>query len=244
MTRAKVLIGILLWVSLTSVTGSAFAQTAHVSIEQLAARLKVLEGKYQKLQDKDDIEKLQRIYGYYIERGQLDDVADLFSTRPDVATDMSGRVQVGIESVRKNFSSATPFGVMKPGTKPADYLHITAPITGVVDVNPDGKTAKGRWYALMFLNNAGMGGGAVWGVGIYENDYIKEDGKWKILHLRFDDIFLSTYDKKGWINTMPLFTGAMQLPAALKPPAGRGRSAKTPFADLMPYHYKNPVTGK
>lgn len=247
--------GVLVVLSLASAPGEAFAQTANASVEQLAARLKVLEDKYQKLQDVNEIERLQRIYGYYVERGQLDEVADLFSTSPNVATEMSGMTQVGIEGVRKYFSSATPFGVMKPGTKPADYLHITAPITGVVDVDTDGKTAHGRWYALMYLNNAGMGGGAVWGVGIYENDYVKEGSKWKIMRLRFDDIFLSTYDKKGWINSMPSFTGAMGKPPAgmtspagqqsgTMPPPGRGRSTKTPFADLMPYHYKHPVTGK
>jgi hypothetical protein len=234
--------------SLTGVATQASARDADASVAQLAARLKVLEDKYEKLQDVQDLEKLQRIYGYYIERGQLDEVADLFSTRPDVSLEMSGGLQVGIKNVRKMFSSATPFGVMKPGTKPEDYLHVTAPISGVVDVDPDGKTAKGRWYALMFLNDAGMGGGAVWGVGIYENDYVKEGGKWKILHLRFDDIFLSTYDKKGWINTMPFFTGKMTMPpgqqSAGMPPPGRGRSSKTPFAELMPYHYKNPVTGR
>lgn len=246
--------GILVVLSVTSGAGEAFAQNASVSVEQLAARLKALENKYQNLQDVHEIENLQRIYGFYVERGHLDEVADLFSTSPNVATEMSGMTQVGIANVRKYFSSATPFGVMVPGTKPADYLHITAPISDVIDVNSDGKMAHGRWYALMYLNNAGMGGGAVWGVGIYENDYIKENGKWKILRLRFDDIFLSTYDKKGWINSMPSFTGAMQPPPGVTPPPGqqsgslpppgRGRSEKTPFADLMPYHYKNPVTGK
>lgn len=232
--------GILAVLSVTSVAGEVFAQDANVSVEQLAARLKVLEGKYQALQDADDIERLQRVYGYYVERGHLDEVAALFSTSPQVAFEMSGRTMVGMENVKKMFSSATPFGVMKPGTKPADYLHITAPISAVVDVDPDGKTARGRWYGLMFLNNAGMGGGAVWGVGIYENDYVKEGGQWKILRLRFDDIFLSSYDKKGWINTMPSFTDQ----SGNMPPPGRGRSAKTPFADLMPYHYRHPITGK
>jgi hypothetical protein len=232
--------GALIALLLANLTGVALANSNDASVEQLAARLKALEHKYQKLQDVQDLEKLQRIYGYYIERGQLDDVADLFSTSPSVSLDMSGGVFVGIDSVRKMFSSATPFGVMKPGARPSDYLHVTAPISGVVDVNSDGKTAQGRWYALMFLNNAGLGGGAVWGIGIYENDYVKEGGKWKILHLRFDDLFTSTYDKKGWINTMPAFT---QQPGS-GPPMGRGRSSSTPFADLMPYHYKNPVTGK
>ena len=56
-----------------------------MKIEELEARLKVLEDKNRKLEDVEEIKKLQRIYGYYVERGHLDEVADLFSDRPDVS---------------------------------------------------------------------------------------------------------------------------------------------------------------
>lgn len=238
--KLAVVAGVLCGLTLANLAGTARAGSDDATIRQLTARLNALEARYQRVQDVQDLEKLQRIYGYYVERGQLDEVADLFSLSPKVSLDMSGSVSVGIGSVRKMFSTAAPFGVKTPGGKPLDYLHVTAPISGVVDVATDGKTAQGRWYALMFLNNAGMGGGAVWGIGIYENDYIKEEGKWKILHLRFDDLFTTTYDKKGWINSMPAFT----QPGGGGPPMGRGRSQTTPFAELMPYHYKHPITGK
>ena len=125
-----------------------------MKIEELEARLKVLEDKNQKLEDIEEIKKLQRIYGYYVERGHLDEVAELFSDSPDVSFGPSYWVNVGKENVRKMFSSKMPFGVSSGGTKPDDYLHITTPISGVIDVDEDGKTAKGRWYALMYLNNA------------------------------------------------------------------------------------------
>lgn len=217
---------------------SALAKDDVSTIASLQKRVDALETRYRHLEDKAEIERLQRIYGYYVERGMLDEVADLFSTSSQVEFEMGGRVMMGRAAIRKFFNSATPFGVMTPGAKPKDYLHVTAPIAGVVDVGEDGRTAKGRWYALMFLNNAGMGGGAVQGLGIYENDYVKEDGKWKISRLNFDDLFLSAYDEKGWINSMPAFasgSGAM---------LGRGRSRETPFGDLMPFHYHHPIIEK
>lgn len=231
--------GVLAALAFTRLAGAPSAQDGSASVEQLAAELKDLKAKYQKVEDVQELEKLQRIYGYYVERGNLNEAADLFSANPSVSVTVSGIKVVGIKEVQKMFSSATPFGVTTPGTKPTDYLHVTAQLSGVVDVNPDGKTAKGRWYGLNFLNNSGMGGGAVWGMGTYENDYIKEGGKWKILHLQYDHIFLSTYDKKGWPNTMPGFAKDTS-----GPPLGRGRSESNPFADMMPLHYKHPITGK
>jgi len=215
-----------------------------VELEEVEARLKVLEDGNRKLQDVEDIKKLQRIYGYYVERGQLDEVVDLFSDSPDVSFGPSYSVNVGKENVRRMFSSERPFGVYK-GPKPDDYLHITMPVSGVVDVDVDGKTAKARWYALMYLCNATPGGGAVLGVGMYENEYIKEDGKWRILHLLFDDIFLSPYED-GWAKAPKLWGKAEEMAdvvGQLGEVPDRPQS-KSPFGDQIPFHYEHPITGK
>lgn len=218
-----------------------------MNLQELEARLKVLEDKNRKLEGIEELTKLQRIYGYYLERGQLDEVADLFSDSPDVSVQMGASIRQGRENVRKIFSSQRLFGVTE-GLKPEDYLHITIPVSGVVDVGPEGKTAKGRWYALMYLCHATPGGGACLGVGIYENDYINEDGVWKILRLRFDDIFLSPYED-GWFKTPNVFQKLAKMQSMVEPtegvPVGPAPGAKNgPFGELMPFHYKHPVTGK
>jgi hypothetical protein len=214
-----------------------------MTIEELEARLKVLEDKNRELQDVEEIEKLQRIYGYYVERGHLDEAADLFSDRPDVSCGPSNGLMVGKENVRKMFSSEKPFGVFE-GAKPEDYLHITMPVSGVVDVDADGITAKARWYGLMYLCNATPGGGAVFGVLAYENDYIKEDGKWRILHLRFSDIFLTPYEE-GWAKT-PNVWAKLTEAADFEQPTDvpDWLPSKSPFGDQMPFHYKHPITGE
>jgi len=216
-----------------------------MKIEELEARLKVLEVKNRNLHDVEEIKKLQRIYGYYVERGQLDELADLFSDSPDVSFGPSYNVMVGKDNVRRMFSSQRPFGVFQ-GTKPDDYLHITMPVSGVVDVDADGKTAKARWYALMFLCNATPGGGAVIGVGMYENEYIKEDGKWKIFRLQFDDIFLSPYED-GWAKTPKLWGKLKEMADSVGLQPGdvpEAPPSKSPFGDQMPFHYRHPITGK
>jgi hypothetical protein len=218
-----------------------------MKIEELEARLKVLEDKNRNLQDVEEIKKLQRIYGYYIERGQLDEVADLFSNRPDISFGQGGKNKiVGNEQVRGLFSSQRPFGVLQGEKKPDDYLHITMPVSGVVDVDTDGKTAKARWYALMYLCNSAPGGGAVFGVGTYEYDYIKEDGKWKIWHLGFDDIFLSPYED-GWAKTPKLIGKLKEIATSVGLQPGdvpEWPQSKSSFGDQMPFHYKHPITGK
>jgi hypothetical protein len=216
-----------------------------LQIEDLEARLKALEDSNRTLQDIEDIKKLQRIYGYYVERGQLDEVAELFSDSPDVTFGPSYNVSVGKENVRRMFSSQRAFGASQ-GTTPDDYLHITMPVSGVVDVHEDGKTAKARWYALMYLHNATPGGGAVFGVGMYENEYIKEDGRWRILRLQFDDIFLSPYEE-GWAKTPKLWAKLREMADSAGPPLGEipdQPRSKSPFGDQMPFHYKHPITGK
>jgi hypothetical protein len=215
-----------------------------VKIEELEERLKVLEDRTRRLHDIEEVQKLQRIYGYYVERGQIEELVDLFSDNHDVSYGPSYGVTVGKDNVKKMLSSESVFWALN-GRKPDDYLHITAPISGVVDIDESGKTAKARWYALMYLHNATPGGGAVFGVGMYENEYIKEDGKWRILRLQFDDIFLSPYED-GWAKTPKLWAKLRDMVDSVGPPPGdvpdQPRS-KSPFGDQMPFHYRHPITG-
>ena len=74
---------------------------------------------------------------------------------------------------------------------------------------------------------------------MYENEYIKEDGKWKIFRLNFDDIFLSPYED-GWAKT-PKLLGEMKM---AHPDLPDWPQSKSPFGNQMPFHYKHPITGK
>jgi hypothetical protein len=81
--------------------------------------------------------------------------------------------------------------------------------------------------------------------GTYENEYVKEDGKWKIKRIRWH---LNYSDKPGvgWVTAERI--------AAIKPDSKfEGPTPDVPdtrFADqypsghTFPFHFKHPVTGK
>ncbi len=66
----------------------------------------------------------------------------------------------------------------------------------VVTLDQDGKTAKGRWRVLAMLGS--YGGKAVWAGGIYENEYILENGVWKINDLHYYSRYTGGYGQAGW----------------------------------------------
>jgi hypothetical protein len=86
-----------------------------------------------------------------------------------------------------------------------------------VTLDADGRRAHGRWHVLAMLGS--YGANASWVGGIYENDYVLEDGAWKISELRYFTQFSGPYET-GWTNP--------RMPAAVAPPSGN--SAPVPGA--------------
>ena len=88
----------------------------------------------------------------------------------------------------------------------------------VIDIAPDGKTAKGRWRA--FEQFGALHRSAQWAEGTYENEYVKEDGVWKISKLHYYMTYYVDY-YKGWDqggNPAPGPIAAM--PASTAPVSG------------------------
>ena len=59
------------------------------------------------------------------------------------------------------------------------YPHIL--FQPVITLAPYGRSAKGRWRILAMLG--GYGGTATWYSGVYENEYVRDGGVWKIAAL-------------------------------------------------------------
>ncbi len=203
----------------------------NISIESLAERAGTLEHEIAVLEDENAIENLQRTYGFYIDKGLWSQAADLFAADGTIEIGNSG-VYVGRERVLAYLR-----------TRGAEFpqegrLSDRMQLQPVVHVAPDRGTARGRWR--LFEQDAVWGEYSNWGAGIYENEYVREDGVWKIQRLHLYSTMYTPYED-GWGKTALPDPGPSQL---LPPdqPATVPHDAY-PAAFVPPFHYENPVTG-
>jgi hypothetical protein len=215
-----------------------------MSVQELEAKIRILEDQLKSqgkmlrtLQDIEEIKKLQRAYGYYIEHWMAQEIIDLFSGGPDVSLTLAAGVYRGKEGVIGYFERLK-------NTNP-DFLHQVMQLSGIVDVDPDGAAAKGRWYgygAVALPMDKGVIQRFV--SGIYECEYVKEDGTWKIKKLRFDQTYNAT-PARGWVKPERVAeVGPEESLPVLQADIPRTFSPRYPSGYISPFHYKHPVTGK
>jgi hypothetical protein len=184
----------------------------------------------QRLEDQRDIEILQRTYGYYVDKNLWAQVADLFTA--DGTLEIGGRgVFVGKQRVLQYLEWLG---------KPVDgRLYDHTQLQPVVDVSADGKTAQGRWRALVFGGD--LNRNSIFGDVIYENEYRKEGGKWKIATLHAYFIMYTLLDRGGWAKfAMPNTRPEKDLPPDRPPTLVYDMY---PGVLTAPNHFGNPVTG-
>ena len=200
----------------------------------LAERLQPLAGKLARLLDESAIEKVQRAYGYYVDKAMWSDVADLFSEHGTL--EIGGR---GVFLGKKRVLEYLGVGLGAVGPQAGQIINHQQ-FQGIVTVAPDGKSAKGRWTAFV------MGGSPYaavqWGDVTYENDYVNEDGVWKLARLHAPFTMYSLY-AEGWHKS----TVPNTRPESFPPPPDLPPTVvylTFPNFYLAPFHYPNPVTGK
>ena len=203
-------------------------------IAALQARLDRLQVEVTHARDISAIKKLQRTYGYYLDRGLADDLADLFTDDEPVAEYEVGAF-IGKDSIRKAFRFLGPNNSLPEGRM---MTHMQ--LQGVVHVAEDGKTANGRWRALAMVANAGQ---AHWQEGPYEVQYVKENDVWKIKNLHWYQTFSVPYEG-GWAKHSSARAAPTEAGSTRPVPDRPGESKTWPDAIVPPYHYKNPVTGR
>jgi hypothetical protein len=159
-------------------------------LQDLAARIERLQGHIQAIESIRAIKRLQYAYGHYVEFGLWNDFADLFAA--DAVTNYQSGVR-GKDAIRKLFFEQVGQG--KLGLSEGRiYPHIL--FQPVITLAPDGRTAKGRWRILAMLG--GYGGSATWYSGVYENEYVLENGAWKISVLHSEPKVTAAYTAAGW----------------------------------------------
>jgi hypothetical protein len=228
-TRALALL-----VALVGGAAPALAQAppGGVTIAALEARLAAYRQRVELLKDHDKIENLQAAYGFYFDKSLWGEVADLFADDGTFEYGQRG-VYVGKGHIRR---ALLLFGAAGPER---DKLNNYMQLQDVIHVAPDGKTAKARWRGMVQLARPNEQGR--WGEGTYENEYVKENGVWKIAKLHFYVTGFTDYDL-GWGKGPVPIEGPSAVIPPDRPPTEVYRAF--PGVYIPPFDYPHPVTGK
>jgi hypothetical protein len=203
---------------------------ADPAVAALQSAIAQLERRIRQLHDRDAIENVVSMYGYYLDKQQWDLLTDLFSEDGTLEISQRG-VYVGHKSIRRALEL---FG---PEPIEPNHVHNHIQLQPLITLSPDGQRARVRSRALSQLGT--YGGVGAWGDGVYENEFIKVNGVWKIHNDHVYTTFFAAYDQ-GWAF------GARATPkVSAKIPPDRPPTEiyeSLPEVYVPPFHYKNPVS--
>ena len=142
------------------------------------------------------VKTLQASYAQYAQFGLWNEVGALFADRGSFVFDGL----VGPEQKAEGPSAIaaflrTRYGGGKEGIA-ADSLSTMFIDSPVVHLAVDGESAKARWQTIIFH---GHGSEARIEGGVFVNDYVREDGVWKIATAHYHPQYDGPYEE-GWIN--------------------------------------------
>jgi hypothetical protein len=219
-----------------------------VAEKTLSAKVTALEKELTRLQAVEAIRKLEHVYSFYLVMWMPEEIIGLFSKRADVTLEWPEGTFFGLEGL-KGF-----FGNINKDKNP-EFMHQMMHMTDVIDISEDGLSGKGRWWgfgamALPAGPNAIMQALAC---GIYENEFIKEDGVWKLWKIKWVPVYSGT-PASGWVKPEKiakprpgpeLAPGKVIAPPWWKSNLPAKEIAYTyPSGYILPFHFKNPVTGR
>jgi hypothetical protein len=195
-------------------------------------RLAAYRERVERLEDADEIEKLQAYFGYFFDKGLWDDAADCFAAGGSFEYGRRG-VYIGKERIRRALLLFGPEGLSN------GHLNNHMMLQPIITVADDGRTATARWQGMVMLSEPGANG--VWGIGQYENAYVKERGTWKISKLHFYVQAMADYDL-GFSRSALRMEGPSALFPPDKPPTEVYRAF--PSGYTPPFSFVHPVTGQ
>ena len=208
-----------------------FAASAQ-EVAALKTYVAQLDAQAQRAQDVSDIKRLQRAYGFYVDQGHWNEVADLFADDGTAEYGLGG-VYIGKERIRKYLIARAGGKIGVQEGRLDDHI-ILQPVVHVAD---DGLSAKARWRSLIL--NGQLGQYANWGEGTYENEYIKQNGMWKLKKLHWYRTFVVPYEG-GWAKNKDVQSG--RDPIFKDFPPDRPPTEKYelwPSVYIPPYHYSD-----
>ncbi|MGY1841359.1 MULTISPECIES: nuclear transport factor 2 family protein [unclassified Modestobacter] len=214
----------------------------------LEARIAELEQRLTRTEDEQAIRRLQYQYGYYLDKTLYEEVVELFADDGAEVHFLHG-VFHGKEGVRRLYVGRfmNKFADGHNGPRYGRLLDHPQ-MQGVITVAEDGLSARGRFRSIMQAGNHETVEGfrQWWEGGIYENQYVKQDGQWRIKVLNFRSLWQGQFDQ-GW-SKAPVEYGGYLTETYPADPNGPDEIVDDwgmfPRTELVPFHYQHPVTGE
>jgi hypothetical protein len=174
-------------------TAGAIVRGADPDLSLLHQRVDRLDALMQRVEALSAIKRLQHAYGHYSELGLWHDFADLFA---DTGVGHYTQGAFDREGIRTLFLKEVGQGRLGLADGRI-YPHIS--MQPVVTLAADGQAGKGRWHIMAMLG--GYERSASWAGGIYENEYVRENGVWKFKDVRYLPQYSGRYEDPGWTAT-------------------------------------------
>lgn len=201
----------------------------------LVRRVAELEERLALMEDRDAIQRLQNMYGFYIDNRMWPELAELFAE--DGASIEIGRRgnYIGKERIYRFLEDVLGggrWGLLK------DEIINHIQLQMVLTLADDRQSAKARCRAIVQGNSPPGSGKMLWSEGLYENEYVKEDGAWKIKRLWWVPTFYTLMDgfDQAVFQTAP--ESADFPPDEPSQPQDEALGRAFP-----PFHYRHPFTG-
>jgi hypothetical protein len=226
-------------------------------VPALLQAVKDLTYRVQKLEDTIAIRNLHHTYGYYIDKCFYQAVVSLFSSSPEASVHFLNGIWKGKGGISRLYVEW--FGALFTGgtnSLPRGFLLDHLMMQDVITVESgegEERRAKGRFRCFM------QGGSHVsvpneqrpkdvpeqfWEGGVYENEYVFENEKWKILTLRYNMCWQAEYHK-GWSGSEAMKGVEKCFPEdKWGPDEIVGGKLVWPETRLVRFHYRHPVTGE
>jgi hypothetical protein len=215
----------------------ALTQVTHAE-RSIDAQIDALTARVEKLEGTRAVKKLQRAFGYYVDRGLWSEAADLFTDDGTIEIGIDG-VYVGKARIREYLQR------LHGGQEGLTYgqLNEWMQFQPSVSIARDGRSATARWRDHAMLGHYKKH--AEWRDGIYENTYSNDGGIWKIHSLHLYVNFVAPYER-GWAR-LKLGEGLVESTASKEFPPDHPPTVRyPPFPQtyVPPFQAPNPVTGK
>jgi hypothetical protein len=204
-------------------------------VERQAADLSAAQHRIDLLEDKNEIERLQYAYGYFIDNRMFQEMVDLFADEGAwIEIGERGRY-FGKERIHKFLLEVLGGG--RWGLIRNEVInHVQQQL--LITVDDDRMHARARARAEVQGNSPPDTPTFLFADGIYENDYVRENGRWKIQGIRVTMSFYVALERaRIWFPTAPPSEAVAPDQASEPPVEALGRQ-------FNPFRWPHPITGE